>query len=53
MKFSIIFFHRYVANQEADVTVPAIFFFSNIFVNNLLLTVFMQMMLSKLVELLQ
>ena len=31
LKFSIIFFHRYVANQQANKTVPTIFFFSNIF----------------------
>ena len=31
LKFSTIFFHWYVANQKANKTVPAIFFFSNIF----------------------
>ena len=31
LQFSIIFFHWYVANQETNKTVPAIFFFSNIF----------------------
>ena len=31
LQFSIIFFHWYVANQETNKTVPAIFFFPNIF----------------------
>ena len=52
LQFSIIFFHWYVANQEANKTVPAIFFFKY-FSNNLILTVFMQNTLWKLVELLK
>ena len=31
LQFSIIFFHRYVANQETNRTVHVIFFFPNIF----------------------
>ena len=46
-------FHWYVANEETNKTVPAISFFPNILLNNLLLTVYMQNTLSKLVELLQ
>ena len=43
------FFHWYLASQETSKTVPAIFFFPNIF----WIIYFMQNMLSKLVELLQ
>ena len=31
----MIFFHRYVVNQETNKEMPAIFFFSNIFLSNL------------------
>ena len=51
--FSMIFFHWHVANQETNKTVPAIYFFPQYFLNNLLLTVFMQNTLSKLIEPLQ
>ena len=48
MHFPIIFFYWYVANQETNKTVPAIFFLSKYFLNNLPLTVSMQNTLSKL-----
>ena len=51
--FNDFFSHWYVANQVTNKTVPAILFFPNIFLNNVLLFVFMQNTLSKLVEILQ
>ena len=47
------FFHWYLAKQEPNKTVRVIFCFFKYFLNNLLLTVFMQNTLSKLVVSLQ
>ena len=52
LHFSIFFFHWYVAYQETNKTVPAIFFPCEYFLNNHILTVYMENTLSKLVELL-